>query len=115
MISLQSNEEALEKANLKSLHDRRQTRCLNFGLKSIKHPQNKRIFPRNVQNPHNVRTHEPFIVNKANNEFYKRSAIPYIQRMLNTYTLESEKREEEERVVERRRGGAGGRRRGGGG
>ena len=88
-------EEALEKANLKSLHDRRQTRCLNFGLKSIKHPQNKRIFPRNVQNPHNVRTHEPFIVNKANNEFYRRSAIPTIQRMLNSYLTEEEKREEE--------------------
>ena len=35
------------------------------------------------------------IVNKANNEFYRRSAIPTIQRMLNSYLTEEEKREEE--------------------
>ena len=76
-----SYNEALQKSNLKTLFDRRQTRCLNFGIKSTQHPQNQRFFPKNYNRSHNTRTQEPFKVNKANNEFYKRSAIPYIQRM----------------------------------
>ena len=38
---------ALEMTGLQTLYDRREERCLNYGLKSIKHPQNSRIFPLN--------------------------------------------------------------------
>ena len=103
-----SYNEALQKSNLKTLYERRQNRCLNFGLKSLKHPQNQRFFPRNT-NSHNLRNQEPFKVNQANSEFYRKSAIPHMQRMLNTY-FEEEERREKERV----RGRRGGRRRGDG-
>ena len=103
-----SYNEALQKSNLKTLYERRQNRCLNFGLKSLKHPQNQRFFPRNT-NSHNLRNQEPFKVNQANSEFYRKSAIPHMQRMLNTY-FEEEERRQKERV----RGRRGGRRRGDG-
>ena len=39
-----SYEAALEMTGLQKLSDRRQSRCLAYGLKSIKHPDNKRCF-----------------------------------------------------------------------
>ena len=38
---------ALEMTGLQTLYDRREERCLNYGLKSIKHSQNSRFFPLN--------------------------------------------------------------------
>ena len=76
---------SLEICGLKSLEARRQDRMLNFSLKAIKHPQNKRIFPMNETHQHNMREREPFKVNFANTENYRTSAVPSCQRTLNTY------------------------------
>ena len=38
---------ALKMTGLQTLYDRREARCLNFSVKSIKHPQNSRFFPLN--------------------------------------------------------------------
>ena len=78
---------SLEICGLKTLERRRQDRMLNFSLKSIKHPQNKRIFPRNEKHEHNIREREPFKVNFANTENYRTSAVPSCQRALNTHFL----------------------------
>ena len=79
---------ALECTGLQKLSERRENRCLKFGLQSLLHPVNNKMFPVNPQileNPHNTRNTEHFVVNKANSESYRKSAIPYIQRMLNNY------------------------------
>ena len=70
---------------LEKLFDRRSSRCLEYGLKSLKHSQNSRFFPRNpsLDNQLQVRDREPFIVNFARTAQYKNSAIPDIQRRLN--------------------------------
>ena len=39
---------ALEMCNLKSLHDRREDRCMNFAVRCLKHPLNNRLFPLNT-------------------------------------------------------------------
>ena len=78
-----SYEEALTLVGLKKLSTRRQERCLAYGIKSIKHPTNARIFPLNIQSKHNLREQEMFKVNFSRTEAYKKSAIPSIQRMLN--------------------------------
>ena len=91
-----SYENAMHITGLTTLAQRRKLRCLNFGLKCIKHPQNTRLFPRNIENYHNVRDHEEFQVNFANNNFYKDSAIPYIQGLLNTHMKEKEQNEKKE-------------------
>ena len=60
-----SYEAALEMTGLRKLSDRRQLRCLDYGLKSLMHSDNKRYFP---QNPNldltlTARTREQFKVN----------------------------------------------------
>ena len=39
----------LEMSGLQTLYSRRVKRCLDFALKSIKHPRNKRLFPLNTR------------------------------------------------------------------
>ena len=82
-------EQALKASSLDSLSDRREQKCLNFGLKSLLHPVHSQMFQVNPQvssKPlHEHTNKEHFIVNWAKRESYKTSAIPYIQRMLNEY------------------------------
>ena len=42
-------EQALNVSNLDSLRDRREQKCLNFGLKSLLHPVHSQMFPVNPQ------------------------------------------------------------------
>ena len=84
-----SYSDALKMTGLQTLYDRREERCLNFSLKSIKHTQNSRFFPLN----HNLQNNDPkcgkplwrenFVVNYARTADYQNSAIPYCQHMLN--------------------------------
>ena len=77
-------EEALLKAGLKTLKQRREEKCLLFSLKCLKHPQLKRLFPPN-ENPHSLRNKDEFKVNFAHTEHYRKTAIPYCQQMLNNH------------------------------
>ena len=53
-------ESALRISNLDTLSDRRLKRCLDFSLKYLEHPKNKRIFPRNPTYNRRIRKSEPF-------------------------------------------------------
>ena len=63
---------------------------LNYAKKCVMHPTNARFFPRNKNASVNPIIHqrEPFQVNFARTEVYKRSTIPTCQRLLNTYYAE---------------------------
>ena len=75
---------ALEMCGLETLQARREKRCLQFALKCIKHPTNNRLFPVNTRkNGHTFIPSERFLVNFAKTSTYKKSAIPYCQRLLN--------------------------------
>lgn len=92
-----SYEAALEITGLQKLSERRQSRCLGYGLKSIKHPENKRFFP---ENPNlnltlSARQREPYIVNFARTKIYQQSAIPYIQKLLNKNAMDKKENEED--------------------
>ena len=79
---------ATEMCGLYFLSTRREKRCLSFSLKSIDHPQNKRMFPLNIKtDDHNLRIREMFQVNFARTQSYSQSSIPYCQRMLNEYFM----------------------------
>ena len=57
---------ALEMSGLETLKIRREKRCLDFSIKCVKHPENKRIFPLNENNSDkNVRSREKYKVNFA--------------------------------------------------
>ena len=99
-----SYEAALEMTGLQKLSDRRQSRCLEYGLKSLKNPVNKRYFP---ENPNlnltlTAREREKYTVNFARTKQYQQSAIPYIQRLLNLDAKEKERRQEGEGEESRR-------------
>ena len=81
-----SHSAACEMLGIRKLSLRRETRCLNFSKKCLKHPQNKRFFPLNpnIQNNLNVRNREPYKVNFCYTETYRKSTIPYCQRLLNS-------------------------------
>ena len=108
---------ALEMAGLQTLEARRLNRYLDFSLKSIKHSQNNRFFPKNPNldsNPE-VRNREIFEVNFGRTVSYKQSAIPFCQWLLNEhFRLLGEDREEEGEEEGEGEGGAeGGGREGG--
>ena len=81
---------ALEMCNLKPLSSRRQDRCLAFAQKCLKHKRNNRLFPlrkTSESDNHDIRTREKFKVNFAKGETYRKSAIPYCQRLLNNQNI----------------------------
>ena len=85
---------ALEICGLETLQERRESRCLQFGLKCLLHPDHSNMFPVNpkvYKNIYNTRKTEHFIVNKAKSESYRMSAIPFIQRKLNQYVQNQSK------------------------
>ena len=79
---------ALEMSGLDTLYQRREKRMLDFSLKCIKHPLNKRIFPLSEDVNHDTRSREIFKVNFARTGTYKKSAVPYCQRKLNEHFAE---------------------------
>ena len=77
-------EEALIKANLDSLKDRRVELCKKFALKCIKNEKMQHMFPtKNKQHAMKNRQEEKYIVNYAKTGRLKDSAIPFMQRLLN--------------------------------
>ena len=77
---------SLEMSRLQTLYSRREKRCLDFALKSIKHPRNKRLFPLTTRkNGHTFIPSEKFLVNWARTSAYQKSAVPYCQRLLNSH------------------------------
>jgi hypothetical protein len=82
-----SHDAACEMLGLERLAVRRQARCLSYSLKALKHPQNLRMFPRNPNIDIDFRSREPFTVNFGRTEAYRRSTIPYCQRLLNSRTI----------------------------
>jgi hypothetical protein len=77
---------ALEMCGLETLYTRRENRSLRFAIKSTKHPTNRDMFPPNPsEDSHLVRNREHFKVNMCRTEKYKKSAVPVLQRRLNTH------------------------------
>ena len=76
---------ALELCRIKTLFERREERCLSFAKKCLKHPLLTKMFPLNTNNLGNkYRSREKYAVNFARTNTYMISAVPYLQRKLNT-------------------------------
>ena len=81
----QDYKSALKKVNIESLHDRREFICLK-AKKALRLEQFKKLFP--VQkNLHGMekRNGKKFKENRAKTEWYKKSSIPSMQRLLNNH------------------------------
>ena len=77
-------EEGLNVLGLEDLKSRRERLCLEFARICVETPGIKDWFPRNHQNPFDTRNQEQYKVTFANNERFKNSTIPYLQRLLNS-------------------------------
>ena len=74
---------ALDKAGLTSLFERRSKLCLKFAMASLKHPEMSKMFPLNDAQNFNTRYREKYKVTQASTGRLKNSAIPFMQRLLN--------------------------------
>jgi hypothetical protein len=89
---------ALEMTGLSLLSVRRQVRCLTFAKRCLKNPDSITMFPVNPEYTHDLRNVEKYHVNFAHTENYKKSAVPYCQRLLNLdHSLQGEVRKQQDR------------------
>ena len=79
-----SYNEALKQTGLDTLRSRRTKLSLNFALKCLKSEKTSHMFPI-YSNPVDTRHHEIFYVTKARTSRLFKSAIPYMQRLLNEH------------------------------
>ena len=78
--------EALSKLDIESLDARRKSLCLKFAKNCLKVDKLKKMFPKN-STKHNMskRSFELYRVKRTLTERYLNSAVPQMQRMLNSY------------------------------
>ena len=69
---------------LEKLKDRRENLCLNFAKKCLRNQKVKSIFPLN-NNKRSLRNQNKYLGKFATTERYKKSAVPYMQNLLNEY------------------------------
>ena len=79
---------ALKILELDTLEDRRKDLCLKFAIKCRQNKKVKDMFPKNNKK-HQMKTRNPekYQVFHANTERLKRSAVIYMQRLLNEHEL----------------------------
>ena len=80
----ESYNDALLKCNLSTLSERRTHMCLTFAKKCVKTDLTKSMFPRNPNQHYNLRKPEKFLVTHAKSDRLKNSAIPFMQKLLNS-------------------------------
>ena len=75
---------ALDYLNLDTLDERRKELCIRFAKKALKNEKANKMFPLNDKR-HRMDTRKPekFKVMKAKTERFKKSAIIYMQNLLN--------------------------------
>ena len=78
-----SYENALETCSLKTLAERREDLCLTFAKNCTKNPRTTDMFPLKTQ-PYDTRGAEKYVVTPANTGRLANSAIPFMQRLLNS-------------------------------
>ena len=77
-------ERALKTLNLESLDSRRSALCLRFAKKCSANPKSASMFPLNPSPRYTLRKPEKFLVQRSRTSRLKYSAIPQMQRLLNS-------------------------------
>ena len=86
----QNYNHALNILELETLSERREQLCLEFARKSSQNCDTKSMFPLKVKSKSKL-NNEAYKVNFASTERLKKSAIPYMQRLLNKNSQSKEK------------------------
>ena len=75
-------EKAIKILRLEKLEDRRESLCLSFARKCLRNKKVKSMFPLNT-NRRSLRNQNKYSVKFGSTERYRKSAIPYMQNLLN--------------------------------
>ena len=75
---------------MERLNHRRESLCLNFARKTLRNKKVKSLFPLNA-NKRSLRKQNKYLVKFATTERYRKSAVPYMQNLLNEHESEKEK------------------------
>ena len=85
-------QEALKELNIKTLKARRKLLCAKFALKSLRNTKTKGMFNLSIKkHTMKLRKKEKFSVTKAKTTRLKKSAIPYMEKVLNKHFSDQEK------------------------
>ena len=88
----QGYEKALIDLKIDSLKERRGKMALKFAKKSLKDDKFSTFFPENKNNfEMKTRNSNKYVVNHANTERYRKSAVPFLQRLLNEDYMKQKK------------------------
>ena len=80
----QGYEKALKMLKFDSLKERRMKMALNFAKRSLKREHFSKLFPLNESNHQmSIRNPEKYVIKNSNTERHKRSAVLFLQRLLN--------------------------------
>ena len=80
----QGYEQALKFLKLDSLKERRIKMALTFAKRSLKLEHFSKLFPLNVSNHlMSMRNTEKYVINKSNTQRHQKSAVPFLQKLLN--------------------------------
>ena len=80
-------QEALQRLNIQTLKERRKQLCVNFAQKCLETSKTKHMFRSNIKK-HTMETRHKrkFIESKVKTSRMKNSAIPYMEKLLNSYS-----------------------------
>ena len=95
---------ALEISGLSKLSERRRTHCVTFAKRCLLNPQTARMFPLNPEAQYDLRLTEKYKVNFSHTENYKKSAVPFCQRLLNQDCIDQEQKEQARKNQQQARG-----------
>ena len=77
---------SLNKLDMITLEERRKELCLQFAIKCTKNPKTRDMFPKNIKtHTMTFRNTEKYEVQHANTARLKKSAIIYMQQLLNEH------------------------------
>ena len=87
---------ALKVLKIDNLHERRKKICLKFAKNCLKNDKVKDLFPKNDQTiKMNLSNQRKYKIKKIRTERYKKSSLPYMQKLLNIEELKKRKERKE--------------------
>ena len=78
-------DQACMDVNLSTLEQRRIEICLNFGIKCLRHPHHKTLFPSAIENGHYIRSPAVIQQTTCRTTRYQKSPVPYISKLLDDH------------------------------
>ena len=91
-------DQACNDVKLSALEQRRIDICLNFGIKCLRHPYHKTLFPGAIENGHYIQSPAVIQQTTCRTTRYQKSPVPYISKLLDDHFINERQMLESETV-----------------